>query len=200
MNESYRIDLRRKQKAATRARILDGLANVMATGVAELSVPAVAREAGVAVPTVYRHFPNKKALLDALAPHIERKSGAGEVPDPQDPESLAASAYELFKRLDALDDATRAAMASRLGKRMRRESMIARRRALIERALAPLARGLDPKERDRLTNVVLILWSSAALSAFKDYLGFDAEQAAEHVAWAIRALTRAPAPPKKKRR
>lgn len=189
MSEAYRSDLRREQKASTRARILDGLARVMAEGVAELSIPAVASASGVSVPTVYRHFPNKKALLAALAPHVEKKSGAGEVPDPRDPEELAALAYVLFKRLDSLDAATRAAMASRLGKRMRRESMIGGRRALIERALEPAARAMAPVDRERLVNVVLILWSSASLQAFKDYLGLDAEQAADHVAWAIRALT-----------
>jgi AcrR family transcriptional regulator len=189
MSEAYRSALRGEQKASTRARILDGLARVMASGVAELSIPAVAKEAGVSIPTVYRHFPNKKALLAALAPHVERKSGAGEVPDPRDPESLAASAHELFRRLDSLDAATRAAMASRLGKRMRRESMISGRRALIERALDPATRGMPAVDRERLINVVLILWSSAALQAFKDYLGLGAEQAADHVAWAIRALT-----------
>jgi hypothetical protein len=67
--------------------------------------------------------------------------------------------------------------------------MITGRRALIERALEPVTRDRSAIDRERLINVVLILWSSAALQAFKDYLGLDAEQAADHVAWAIRALT-----------
>lgn len=188
MNEAYHSDLRRDQKQRTRERILDGAVQTLAAGVAELSIPAVARRAKVSVPTVYRHFPNKRALLAAVAAHVERKSGAGEVPTPRDPEALAASAHELFRRLDALEPATRAAMASRLGTRMRRESMMQGRRALVAAALAPALRGRLAAEQERLTNVVLVLWSSAALHAFKDYLGLDAEQAAEHVAWAIRTL------------
>lgn len=189
MNKSYRSDLRRDQKQETRSRILDGLARAMASGLAELSIPAVARQARVSVPTVYRHFPTKKALLDALAEHVERRgTGGGEVPAPTDPEGLAALTPELFRRLDALDDATRAAMASRLGTKMRRDRLIPERRKMIQRALAPAFKGLDAAGRTRLVDVVLVLWSSASLRAFKDYLGLDAEQAAGHVAWAIRRL------------
>lgn len=190
MNVPYRSPLRREQKQQTRERILEGAIRTLATGVAELSIPAVARRAKVSVPTVYRHFPNKRALLAAVAAHVERKSGSGEVPNPRDPEALAASAHELFRRLDALGPATRAAMASRLGVRMRRESMMQGRRALVAQALEPAARGRSDEDRERLTNVVLVLWSSAALHAFKDYLGLSAEQAADHVAWAIRTLVK----------
>jgi AcrR family transcriptional regulator len=187
---TYRSGLRRSQKEATRQRILDALARVMASGVAELSIPAVAREAEVSIPTVYRHFPNKRALLVALAPHIERKSGAGDIPDPTDLDSLADSTYLLFERLDTMDDVTRAAMASTLGRKLRREAMITRRRALIARALQTDLKTLRPNERERVINLILVLWSSASLRAFKDYLQLDANAAAEHVAWAIRALAK----------
>ena len=187
MTKRYQSELRSTQKEQTRERILDGLARVMATGVVELSIPAVARQARVSVPTVYRYFPTKKALVAALAAHVERRGG-GDLPAPEVPEALAASAHELFRRLDGLDDATRAAMASRLGSRMRRKTMIEGRRALVAKALAPAARGLSAASHERLINVVLVLWSSASLHAFKDYLGLDADEAADHVAWAIRAL------------
>jgi AcrR family transcriptional regulator len=188
MTGTYRSALRRDQKQRTRERILDGLVRVMAGGVAELSIPAVARAAKVSVPTVYRHFSNKRALLAALAPHVERLAGAEELPSPTSPDALAEAAHALFARLDAFDGATRAAMSSRLGKRVRRESMLPGRRALVERALAPATRNLPKGERRYLINVVLILWSSAALQAFKDYLEVDADEAATNVAWAIRTL------------
>jgi AcrR family transcriptional regulator len=187
---AYRSGLRRAQKEATRQRILDALAQVMAAGVAELSIPAVARAAKVAVPTVYRHFPNKRALLAALAPHVEKKSGAGEIPDPDSLESLAESTYLLFERLEEMDDVTRAAMASRLGKKLRQEAMIERRRALVARALRAELKPLRRADREKLVNVVLVLWSSASLRAFKDYLRLDPRAAADHVAWAIRVLAK----------
>ena len=67
---------------------------------------------------------------------------------------------------------------------------------MLARALEPATRGLAPADGERLLDVVLVLWSSAALQAFKDYLGLDASGAADRVAWAISALTAPRAPGK----
>lgn len=85
-------------------------------------------------------------------PYVERQAGSGDVPAPEDPEALAASAHELFRRLDGRDAATRAAMASRLGRSVRRDTLIPRRRPLVERALARAMRGRSAEERTRLTS------------------------------------------------
>ena len=49
------------------ALIAAGLAALKTTGVAELSLRQLARDAGVSPTAVYRHFPDKRALLVALA-------------------------------------------------------------------------------------------------------------------------------------
>ena len=71
--------LRASQAAATRRRIVDGLLAVLAEDhPASLSVPAVARRAGVSVATVYRYFPTKEALLEAgseIADQLLEQSG-----------------------------------------------------------------------------------------------------------------------------
>src|SRR5688572_23232300 len=136
MKAPYRSTLRREQKADTRERILEAAVATLASGIAELSIPAVARAARVAVPTVYRHFPSKRALLAAVATHVHQKLGVLELPLPRDAGELGASTHELFRRLDALEPALRAAMASRLGARVRRETMMARRREIVAAALA----------------------------------------------------------------
>src|SRR3990172_5060569 len=82
----YASALRDEQVEATRVRILDALVRTMANGVAGLSIPAVAREARVSVPTVYRHFGSKEGLLAALSPYVLARAGL--VPDPV-PETLA---------------------------------------------------------------------------------------------------------------
>jgi len=180
-------DLRAQHVADTRRRILDGLVKAMADGIGDLSIPAVARHAGVSVPTVYRHFRTKKALVAALAEHVGQTARLD--PGPMDSlDELTASVRVLFKRLDDMDETLRAAMASQMGKRMRRTELIARRTAVVRTALADSCKRLAAPDRDRLCNVVVVLWSSAALSAFKDYVGLSAEEAADHVAWAIRAL------------
>ena len=73
---NYKSELREAQAEATRQRILDALAVVMAEGVEALSVPAVAKQAGVSVGTVYRHFGHKAGLVRALMPHAIQRTGS----------------------------------------------------------------------------------------------------------------------------
>ena len=186
----YRSELRKARASETRARILDGLVATLGNGIAGLSIPAVARSAGVAVPTVYKHFRNKRALLRALGPHVAKKSGLVEFPEPRSPEDLAATVPDLFRGLEEIDDSSRALMASEIGMEIRRSSMVPARLRMVEAALAPAMKGLSRADRKRLCNTIVVLWSSAALRAFKDYLSLSTEEAADDVAWAITALAR----------
>ena len=52
-----------------RARVLDAAHAVFAAGGAGASLEAVAREAGVGIGTLYRHFPTRQALFDAVYRH-----------------------------------------------------------------------------------------------------------------------------------
>ena len=83
----YESPLREQQAAATRERILEGLVTTMADGLAEVSMPAVARAAGVSVATVYRHFPTKQTLFDALPAYIAYRTGAADLRPPGSPGS-----------------------------------------------------------------------------------------------------------------
>ena len=53
-------------------------------------MPAVARKAGVSVPTVYRHFGSKQNLVAALYPHALKRAGVQEQPFPQSLDELKA--------------------------------------------------------------------------------------------------------------
>ena len=185
---SYESPLREEQAVVTRQRILEALVRTMGKGVAGLSVPAVAAEAGVSVPTVYRHFQTKADLVAALAPYLSRKTGLMESPDVGS-DDLGAVARELYRRNEAMDAEVRAAMASQLGQEVRRRTM-PDRVSLIRKAVAASVPGLTGSELDRLTRVLLILMSSATMRAFKDYLGMSAMDAAEDVAWAVGILQR----------
>lgn len=188
-SRSYESPLRDEQSDATRRRILDALVRTMGNGVAGLSVPAVAREAGVSVPTVYRHFKTKAELVAALAPYLASKTGLMDPPDVPD-QDFGAIVREMYRRNEALDSETRAAMASQLGQQLRRRTM-PDRLALIRRAVAARVPRLSAEELERFTRIVMILNASATMRAYNDYLGMKPSQAADDVTWAINALQRA---------
>jgi AcrR family transcriptional regulator len=64
----------RKDAARNRARLLEAAAQLFAADALDVTLKDVARQAGVGVGTVYRHFPTKDELVDALfAEHLDRE-------------------------------------------------------------------------------------------------------------------------------
>src|SRR3989304_8147125 len=108
---AYRSELRAQQAEETRTRILDATVHVMAGGLVFVSMPAVAQEAGVAVPPVYRHFGTKRDLIAAVFPHLARKAGLDDVAPPRSGGEFRDWARAMFDRMASLDDMARAAMA-----------------------------------------------------------------------------------------
>ena len=179
---------RAAQAAQTRETILDALVRVLARGVAELSMPAVAREAGVSLRTVYRHFPTKRDLIAALAWYLDERMGYSLVPFPRDLDELATNIRQYFRALDGMDDTIRAAWSSQIAGEAREVAGLAAKFEAISTALGPLTGTLDETERARLFNVVSTLFSRYTLQRMKDDLGITAEEAADSVIWAIQTL------------
>lgn len=182
----YQSELRAEQAQETRRRILDAALRVMSTGLASLSVPAVAREAGVSVPTVYRHFGSKPALLEAMYPHAARRAGLDRIPDPSSMDDLRGAIRAMCERLDALDDVGRASFATPIANEVRHATMparFARMRGLGESVHPPLS----DAALDRIARLLVVLLSSSALGTWRDHLGVSADQAGEDVEWIVRA-------------
>src|SRR5690349_3625215 len=139
---------RAAQAAQTRTAILDALVRVLARGVAELSVPAVAQEAGVSLRTVYRHFPNKRDLLHALEWHLDARMDYSAQPYPTSFDGLADNIRQYYRALDRQSDADRAIRASQLAGEAR-EGGLAIKRALIASGLGPDTASLSEAERTR---------------------------------------------------
>ncbi len=182
----YRSELRAQQAEATRERILDGTLRVMAAGLASLSIPAVAREAGVSVPTIYRHFRTKPELLAAVYPHAARQAGLDAVADARSLDELQPMIRALIERLDDLDDVSRAAMASPAASEVRHATMPTRYRRLRR-----LADSIEPKlgkaDRDRITRLIAVVTTSSSLRMWRDHLGLSVDEVANEVDWIVRA-------------
>jgi AcrR family transcriptional regulator len=183
---AYRNELREEQAEETRARILDATMRVIATGLATLSVPAVAREAGVSVPTIYRHFRTKRELLAAVYPHAARKAGLDTIADPRSLDELRPMIRALLERLDDLDDVSRAAMASPGAAEVRHATMPIRYQRLRR-----IADSIEPKlgksDRDRITRLLAVVTASSSLRMWRDHLGLSVDEVAKEVDWIVRA-------------
>jgi AcrR family transcriptional regulator len=183
---AYRSELREEQTEETRARILDATMRVMATGLASLSVPAVAREAGVSVPTVYRHFRTKRELLAAVYPHAARRAGVDAIADPRSLDELRPMIRALLERLDNLDDLSRAAMASPGASEVRHATMPTRLQR-IRRLTDTIEPKLRKADRDRITRLLAVLMTSSSLRMWRDHLGLSVDEVAKEIDWIVRA-------------
>lgn len=183
---SYSSPLRAQQAAETRDRILAGLAQTMADGIAEVSMPAIAQAAGVSVATVYRHFPTKRAIFEALPGYFARLVGMERPTLPASQEEFEDMIRELFVMYERLSDVARAAMDSQLGTEARRAQMPRRLKDLGE-AIAIIAPDLPSEARERVGRVVLVLTASGAQRMLR-LASQSPEAAADDVIWAMRTL------------
>ena len=183
---TYHSELRAEQAEETRGRILDAALRVMSSGIASLSVPAVAREAGVSVPTVYRHFGTKSELLAEMYPHAARRSGLDGVPDPSAVGDVRGAVRAIFERLDALDDVARAAFASPIADEVRHATMPSRFQR-IRRLGESIQPQLAKADLDRITRILVILISQSSLRTWRDHLGASAEEVGDDIDWILRA-------------
>ena len=184
---SYRSELRAEQAKETRVRILDATVRVLARGEATLSIPAIARGAGVSVPTVYRHFGTKADLLASVYPHLVRRTGVDLLEGPRSVEEFGQMLRKLWQRLDELGDEGRAVMASPAAEEARRANMPERIK-MSRQFMAAVAPAASAADRERISRIMLVLASSAAQRAWRDYFGVPVDEAADDVEWTLRTL------------
>ncbi len=182
---------REQQAAQTRDSILDAVVQVLAGGLADLSVPAIAREAGLSVRTIYRHFPTKRDLLIALGGHMDQRMGYQFEPLPRSPQDLAQTVRDAYRQADTLSAQIQAAYATGLGQEIRRERDMPIKLRVFTDALAPVLGSLQPDDQRHLVHLVTVLISRYTLHRFKADLGLSADEAAETVVWALQTLIQA---------
>ena len=142
----------------------------------------MAREAGVSVPTVYRHFATKPTS-SRLYPHAMRRSGLDECRSRARSTSFG-TAFVRIARLDSLDDLARAAMASPAADEVRHASMPKR----YERD--PPARRLGRAEarrgrRDRLARLLVVLSRHRRCGCGGTTSALSVEEVADDVDWIV---------------
>jgi AcrR family transcriptional regulator len=183
---TYESPLRRENAQRTRKRILDAVASVI-TEDGDFVVALVAERAGVSVRTVYHHFPDREAMLDALGEWLAAQLG---YPRPEMPEDLASFADEtvaMGKRFMAEAHKVRAFFSTPVGQAARRHARARRLEHLRQLADAELT-GVDPQKAEWAVVIIHQLASSRTWLAMREEAGFDESEAAEAVGWAIKTL------------
>ena len=165
-----------------RRRMLDGVADVLRRGDA-LTYSAVAQAAGVAERTLYRHFPTREALLNAVFEWANERIGFSGA-YPTDEAELTALARRAFPGFDALAPVIEELLLTPEGRQARLASKPERQRAALAlvRHEAP---GLDRSSERQTAAVLQLLTSAATWQSLRDYWDMDGEQAAETAALAI---------------
>jgi AcrR family transcriptional regulator len=186
-NRLYRSPLRDEQAATTRDRILDATARVLARGIAGITIPTVAREAGVSIPTVYRNFRTKRDLLEAIYPYAIRRARTGELKPPTSMADFRDGVRIIFERLESFEDIDRAAIASRGAEEVRHLNIEARL-AMARQIADAIAPNLSGQDRERLARFVIVLTMSATARMLRDHLGLSLSEAVDDVEWAVQAV------------
>lgn len=181
----YDNALRRENAAATRTRILDAVRDLLVDSRLSLSIPEIAERAGVSEPTVYRHFPNREALLDAAAEAVSAHLGAP--PEPRDANDLPVVAIALARYFGRNASWVRAALNEPALRPMRMAGR-SRRLERLRRIVSPRLAHLDARDRD----IAFAVFAAIARTETWDYLtresGLSNEESGAALSFALRAL------------
>lgn len=190
-NRSYSSALRRQQAEATNRAIVETAVELLTDDpAADLSHERVAEGAGMAVRTVYRHFPSRSELLDAVWEEIDARLGLSEFPETTI--ELLAFVPELYRRLEQHAPVVKALITSPTGQEMARRTD-ERRLAAIECALSGATAHLPTRERNQLVALVRVLTSPLTWYLLQRKTRVVGDEPAAAVDWALRTLISAAA-------
>lgn len=181
--------LRSQQTDLTRRLILDAVAElVVEEGVHAFSVQNVADRAGVSHRTVYRHFPSREALLEALVDSINQPFREQDITEPETLADLRAAVTRGFAALAERDRMVRAYVLLTVGARLRSRSREERTRRFGDILRAELGDRVDDPTIDAVAAVSRLLWSSTGWHVLTDEHDLDDATASEVVAWVIETI------------
>jgi AcrR family transcriptional regulator len=153
------------------------------------SVSEVAEQAEVSRSTAYRYFPTRAAMVQAvvgetLGPILDWDS------DKHDPvervaELIEASVPAIAKNEVTFRAALRVALESDDTEAVQNGPLRGHRVELLQRALSPLPQSAD---KDRLIQVLSVLFGVEGLVVLRDICGLDSQSSQDVIAWAAQTL------------
>ena len=179
MTRNYSSPLRAEQAQRTRDKILDALCDQLVLGQDEFSIEKVAEAAGVSVRTVYHHFPNREAQIEAVAEWLEQRMGPPAA-SPRSIDDIPAFAEQMVRRALTSPRDLRVHTAPGVAKLVR-----AKRRGARDKALAAV---VDDRQAAAALGALIVDEIGIAMM---DRYGLEGEELIETHAWIVRLVVEA---------
>lgn len=186
----YTSTLRDRQVAQTRELILDALTTLLGDRRAdEVTTRDIATEAGVSERTVYRHFPDREALLEGLTQRLPQLDGVRPSFAAGGLDALAATSRRLMELLDEHYVTARAeAVFNADPRRFAADTQTNTRE--MRRMLAQELPQLNEREQLRVAAVIRCLVSTQAWLRMREEFGVPGTESGPVVAWVIDTIIR----------
>ena len=199
MVRAYRSEVREHRAADTRVGILATTHRLLATApVSALTIPLVAREAGVSIPTVYRHFPTLDDLLREFFTWFRPRVGmTRERLLASSAETILGMPEENFPRFEEHGSVMRALCDSPEANRVREGAMNDRKQRA---AKLFTAKGWKPRDLEAAVGAIYALQTPQTWRWLRDTWGLDAADAEAAATWGMRVLSEALTRPMKRKK
>ncbi len=181
----YNSPLREAQAEQTRERILDATLRVLGNGSAAFTMPAVAKEAKVSLPTVYRLFPNKEQLAEAARDAVRARFGIRPT-EPSTIEGLLERQRAHIMRATKADSRLLRAMYV-LNAEQLDDASIEQRRAVLASTVRSALKGIRGKDRIYFAQLLSMLFSSSTALMLWRFRLLN-EDGADLFDWLVRTL------------
>jgi AcrR family transcriptional regulator len=182
------LSWRERQTVQTREHIVHVAKDLLVQAPAEpFSHERVAQAAGLGARTVYRHFPTRADLMQALWERVREDT---KTRFPGNEEEVVAFARTQFNEFNEREALVRASNAFSGGNELRARGSLEGRPA-FRRSLAHLTKQLPETEQRRLIAVCLAIYSAPFWQLLRDRGELSGQEPGEAAAWALSAVLQA---------
>ena len=188
MTSGRTTTLREQQTRLTRELIFKALAEVvLEEGVHAFSVRRVAEKAGLSHRTVYRHFPTRQALLDALGAWSAEENARLGIEDPSTVGALPDHVRRLFKYFDTFEPLVRASVILRVTTGLEPSSRTDRT-GKVRRMMDGWLPNLPEDERRRAGLAIRTMMNTVTWHQMRSDYDISGEEAGEAMGFALQLL------------
>lgn len=183
---TYTSPLRQRQLEETRLLMVNTALDMLGEQPDEpVTHEEIAKRVQVGLRTVYRYFPSRSDLLDAIWQESTKRLRLTEFPDSE--AKLLEAVVPVFSRMDENTGLMRGLLRSNAGQSLRRADNDRRRAGVVE-ALEEATKHLPKDERLRVVGVFQTLFSARAWEIMRDRTHLKEGEPAKAVLWAMNTL------------